>query len=93
MEIKDEPTNDNIEGTEACTPEPIHSQKEGSLKKSQMSKKGACVVRNPSALKSKNQPQIPQARIAKQASVKRLVKCKKSLLLFLSSGLYLYDLC
>lgn len=71
LEIKDEPRSGNIEGTKACTPEPIHSQKEGSLKESQMAKKGASVVRNPSALKSKTQPQIAQARITKQASVKR----------------------
>lgn len=77
MEIKDEPRSGNIEGTKACTPEPIYSQKEGSLKESQMAKKGASVVRNPSALKSKTQPQIAQARITKQASVKRLAKCKK----------------
>ncbi len=63
-------------GNEACTPKPVTSQKGDQMtdsKKHQTAKKIASLVRNPSALKPKNQLQSSKSKSIKPSSVKRLV--------------------
>ncbi|XP_041006375.1 protein TPX2 isoform X2 [Juglans microcarpa x Juglans regia] len=62
-------------GTEACTPKPTMTSRKGDLmtdsKKHQTAKKIASLVRNPSALKPRNQLQSSHAKSIKPSSVKR----------------------
>lgn len=61
--------------TEACTPKPPLQLSQGGksmdLKKQQTARKIASLVRNPSALRPKNQSQSSQAKNSLQKSVKR----------------------
>lgn len=63
-------------GTEACTPKPTMTSRKGDQmtdsKKHQTAKKIASLVRNPSALKPRNQSQLSHAKSIKPSSVKRL---------------------
>ncbi|GMY10150.1 protein TPX2-like isoform X3 [Fagus crenata] len=68
-------------GNEACTPKPVTSQKGDQMtdsKKHQTAKKIASLVRNPSALKPKNQLQSSKSKSIKPSSVKRDTNVKKN---------------
>ncbi|VVA89863.1 unnamed protein product [Arabis nemorensis] len=67
---------------EACTPKPplqlSHGGKSMDLKKQQTGRKIASLVRNPSALRPKNQSQSSQAKSSHQKSVKRETSVKNT---------------
>ncbi|KAK2988497.1 hypothetical protein RJ640_014510 [Escallonia rubra] len=69
------------QGTDSSTPKPPINSQKGSLlhtdpKKQQTAKKIASIVKNPSALKSKNQLQLSQAKSIKPSSVRRETNLK-----------------
>ncbi|KAK3040493.1 hypothetical protein RJ639_028778 [Escallonia herrerae] len=64
------------QGTDSSTPKPPMNSQKGNVlhtdpKKQQAAKKIASIVKNPSALKSKNQLQLSQAKSIKPSSVRR----------------------
>lgn len=67
-------------GLEVCTPKPPTISTKGGLidsKKRQSAKKIASLVKNPSALKLRNQPQISQSNVIKPSSEARNTNVKK----------------
>uniref|UniRef100_A0A5B7AV34 Protein TPX2 n=1 Tax=Davidia involucrata TaxID=16924 RepID=A0A5B7AV34_DAVIN len=87
VEVPNDKDNDNLSaasvGAEACTPKPPTISPKVDLiqtdsKKHQAAKNIARMVRNPSALKSKNQLQLSQAKSIKPASVRRDTNVKNT---------------